>query len=251
MRAVRRLLGPRIWPCNCARVICWADRVTSIFIVSGWRAAHVPLCEGVAGKYYFEITPTPEIIRSRFSSRSLGGSPPGTALLRRVLHAGLSWRAARNTAARNTEDCPSGLRWQLSHQAAPELAGRLSRRGDSVNDVMHTVLHGACESMPMADKIAPNGNSAVLDPADEQLARILVLMWSLASGRRLPSAVRPDELSAEELIEFWADDLRPATGRHARGSARDKAAALSCCSVIAPQGAIRDLRREFRVRLTT
>jgi hypothetical protein len=143
-------------------------------------------------------------------------------------HAGLSWRAARNTAARNTEDRPSGLRWQLSHQAAPELAGRLSRRGDSVNDVMHTVLHGACESMPMADKIAPNGNSAVLDPADEQLARILVLMWSLASGRRLPSAVRPDELSAEELIEFWADDLRPATGRHARGSARDKAAALLC-----------------------
>jgi hypothetical protein len=83
-----------------------------------------------------------------------------------------------------------------------------------------------CESMPMADEIEPNGDSVALDPADEQLARILVLMWSLASGRRLPSAVRPDELSPEELIEFWADDLRPATGRHAREPAHGKAAAL-------------------------
>jgi hypothetical protein len=77
----------------------------------------------------------------------------------------------------------------------------------------------------MADKIAPNGDSAALDPADEQLARILVLMWSLASGRRLRPGVRPDELSAEELIEFWADDLAPVAGRHARGTAHDKAAA--------------------------
>jgi hypothetical protein len=79
--------------------------------------------------------------------------------------------------------------------------------------------------MPMAEETAPHGGSAALDPADEQLARILVLMWSLASGRRLPSGVRPDELSAEELIDFWADDLAPATGRHARGAARAKAAA--------------------------
>jgi hypothetical protein len=50
-------------------------------------------------------------------------------------------------------------------------------------------------------------------------------MWSLASGRRLRPGVRPDELSAEELIEFWADDLAPVAGRHARGTVHDKAAA--------------------------
>ena len=77
----------------------------------------------------------------------------------------------------------------------------------------------------MADEITPNGDSAALDPADEQLARILVLMWSLASGRRLRPGARPDELSAEELIEFWADDLAPVAGRHARGAVHDKAAA--------------------------
>lgn len=79
--------------------------------------------------------------------------------------------------------------------------------------------------MPMDDEIAPNGDSAALDPADEQLARILVLMWSLASGRWLRPGVRPDELSAEELIDFWADDLDPVAGRHARGSAYAKVAA--------------------------
>jgi len=50
-------------------------------------------------------------------------------------------------------------------------------------------------------------------------------MWSLASGRRLRPGVRPDELSAEELIDFWADDLAPAAGRHARGTAHAQAAA--------------------------
>jgi hypothetical protein len=40
-------------------------------------------------------------------------------------------------------------------------------------------------------------------------------MWALASGRALPRNVRPDQLSEEELIGFWADDLSPAAGRHA------------------------------------
>jgi hypothetical protein len=50
-------------------------------------------------------------------------------------------------------------------------------------------------------------------------------MWSLASGRRLRSGARPDELTAEELIDFWADDLAPVAGRHARGAAHAQAAA--------------------------
>ena len=60
------------------------------------------------------------------------------------------------------------------------------------------------------------------DSDDEDLARMLVLMWSLVSGRRLRSGVRPDQLGKEELISFWADDLVvPVTGRHARVSAHE------------------------------
>jgi class 3 adenylate cyclase len=52
---------------------------------------------------------------------------------------------------------------------------------------------------------------------DDFLAAILVRMWALASGRPLPRNVRPGQLSTEELIAFWADDLSPAAGRHAAG----------------------------------
>lgn len=51
---------------------------------------------------------------------------------------------------------------------------------------------------------------------DEQLARMYVRMWSLASGRRLRPGARLTELSAEELIAFWADDFAGQGGRHAR-----------------------------------
>jgi hypothetical protein len=50
---------------------------------------------------------------------------------------------------------------------------------------------------------------------DDLLAAIFVRMWALASGRVLPRNVRPDELSEEELIAFWADDPSRAAGRHA------------------------------------
>jgi hypothetical protein len=65
----------------------------------------------------------------------------------------------------------------------------------------------------------------VPDPDEEQLAGILIRMWSLASGRRLDPDVRPCELSADELISFWADDFAPLSGRHARGSDRSEVAA--------------------------
>jgi hypothetical protein len=51
--------------------------------------------------------------------------------------------------------------------------------------------------------------------ADETLAATLISMWELASGRRLPRHVPPEQLSTEELIAFWADDLSRAVGRHA------------------------------------
>jgi hypothetical protein len=54
------------------------------------------------------------------------------------------------------------------------------------------------------------------DSGDEVLAAVLIRMWALASGRTLRSDVPPDQLSEEELIAFWADDMTPQAGRHAR-----------------------------------
>jgi hypothetical protein len=51
---------------------------------------------------------------------------------------------------------------------------------------------------------------------DDLLAALLIRMWTLASGRSLPRDVPPDQLSAEELISFWADDMSPPAGRHVR-----------------------------------
>jgi hypothetical protein len=54
------------------------------------------------------------------------------------------------------------------------------------------------------------------DLGDEFLAAILIRMWTLASGRTLRRDVPPDQLSTEELITFWADDMNTSPGRHAK-----------------------------------
>jgi len=41
---------------------------------------------------------------------------------------------------------------------------------------------------------------------DEILARLLIISWTLATGRTLRGDVPPQMLSAEELISFWADE---------------------------------------------
>lgn len=46
---------------------------------------------------------------------------------------------------------------------------------------------------------------------DEFVARLLIDIWTLATGRTLRD-VPPQELSAEELIEFWSDDHLEAEG---------------------------------------
>jgi hypothetical protein len=51
---------------------------------------------------------------------------------------------------------------------------------------------------------------------DDLLAALLIRVRALESGRSLPPDVRPDQLSEEELIGFWADDLSHAAGQHAR-----------------------------------
>jgi hypothetical protein len=50
---------------------------------------------------------------------------------------------------------------------------------------------------------------------DDAIAAMYVRMWSLATGRRLKPGVRPDQLTADELIDFWSADFTPVTGRHA------------------------------------
>lgn len=54
---------------------------------------------------------------------------------------------------------------------------------------------------------------------DGTLTAMYLRMWSLATGRRLRPGVRLEDLTEDELVGFWADDLAPVSGRHAaRGS---------------------------------
>jgi hypothetical protein len=68
---------------------------------------------------------------------------------------------------------------------------------------------GAASAGSPAPHAARAGND------DDVLAAVLIRMWSLASGRILRSDVRPDQLTENELIGFWADDMASLSGRHA------------------------------------
>jgi hypothetical protein len=50
---------------------------------------------------------------------------------------------------------------------------------------------------------------------DDLLAALLIRMRALESGRSLPQNVRFDQLSEEEVIGFWADDISQAARHHA------------------------------------
>ena len=41
---------------------------------------------------------------------------------------------------------------------------------------------------------------------DELIARLLIHIWTLATGKTLRGDVPPHELTEEELIDFWSDD---------------------------------------------
>jgi hypothetical protein len=58
-------------------------------------------------------------------------------------------------------------------------------------------------------------SAAEVGDDDVQLARLLVRMWSLASGRTVRMDVTPDQLTEDELMLFWADDFSVPGGRHA------------------------------------
>lgn len=61
--------------------------------------------------------------------------------------------------------------------------------------------------------------SAAEPQDDAQLARLLVRMWVLASGRTVRMDVPPDQLTEDELMLFWADDFSVSCGRHAASAA--------------------------------
>jgi hypothetical protein len=51
---------------------------------------------------------------------------------------------------------------------------------------------------------------------DSTIAAMYVRMWSLATGRRLQPCAKPEQLTPDELVDFWSDDLlSPVSGRHA------------------------------------
>jgi hypothetical protein len=56
---------------------------------------------------------------------------------------------------------------------------------------------------PESQHESPN----VPDHYDDLLATPLIRSWMVATGRTLRADVPPGELSAEELIDFWADDF--------------------------------------------
>ena len=55
--------------------------------------------------------------------------------------------------------------------------------------------------------------SQTSDTDDALLAVLLIRTWSLISGHLLPRDVPVGELSIEELIAFWADDMSPPPSR--------------------------------------
>jgi len=40
---------------------------------------------------------------------------------------------------------------------------------------------------------------------DEQIVQLLIQTWTLMTGRTLRSDVPPQELTEQELIDFWSD----------------------------------------------
>ena len=78
--------------------------------------------------------------------------------------------------------------------------------------LQHAPQRGSCALPRM--RLAGWAASNVHD-YDEILARLLITSWTLATGRTLRGDVRPQMLSAEELISFWADEQM--TADHAPG----------------------------------
>jgi hypothetical protein len=67
----------------------------------------------------------------------------------------------------------------------------------------HGISDAACLAGPRSD--------------EELLAFLLISTWMVRTGRRLRAVPDPAELTREELIEFWADDVLPGQGERVTG----------------------------------
>jgi hypothetical protein len=84
-----------------------------------------------------------------------------------------------------------------------------------LDDLAHRVFTDLGNAIsPLPEPHAYLATSRATDD-DDLIADLLISMWALASGRFLRRGVRPEQLSKEELIDFWADDLAPVLGRTA------------------------------------
>jgi len=71
----------------------------------------------------------------------------------------------------------------------------------------HPLIPQLCR--PEGDRATP----FTLLSSDELIARLLIDTWTLTTGKTLRCDVPPQELTEEELIDFWSDDhLDPAVG---------------------------------------
>jgi hypothetical protein len=74
--------------------------------------------------------------------------------------------------------------------------------------------HGERVHQETGNTAGPGDRAGSGRTPDDDYADLLVRMWSLATGRIPRLAVRPSQLTEQELLWFW-DDEAPA-GRHAR-----------------------------------
>ncbi|MEZ0071783.1 hypothetical protein [Planotetraspora sp. GP83] len=65
-------------------------------------------------------------------------------------------------------------------------------------------------TLPMAHGHPPSILAACWMPSDDELLALLLTTWALSTGR-IPPARSLDQLTDDELIDFWADE-QTATG---------------------------------------
>jgi hypothetical protein len=94
-----------------------------------------------------------------------------------------------------------------------------------LHDITVSSIPGERGSCALPRMRLPGWAASHVHDDDEILARLLIISWTLATGRTLRSDVPPQMLSAEELISFWADEQM--TADHAPGSPATHARAAS------------------------
>ncbi len=94
-----------------------------------------------------------------------------------------------------------------------------------MHDITVSSMPGERGSCALPRMRLPGWAASRVPDDDEILARLLIISWTLATGRTLRGDVPPHMLSAEELVSFWADEQM--TPDHAPGHPATYARAAS------------------------